>query len=314
MALGHLDELQKAEKYPIRWSLKIGFTVTIHLCDKFSRLVLVKRGPCDNGIKAWLISTNIRRFSVFVGAVISFLRKNIDATCLELKKLIAMHLVYSKKLLKTISLRCIDDSWKIVISFPGPLLQTGIDRDYDMDNNRICCFIWDLIIHPRPNFNGGFAQSLGRGRVIDQPHKSGNALVPYPTMHHQNGNDHINVNISVLNCALWNMGQVHCGICEFGQSVPVIPALDTAVYKVVITQPCPNRKIPVLSGLAKLRWKEALVWSQAAERNCTYQQASSVMKFIYILYYTDGLAQDCSNSNALSMVLLQSCAKPSIET
>ena len=26
MALGHLDELQKAEKYPIRWSLKTGFT------------------------------------------------------------------------------------------------------------------------------------------------------------------------------------------------------------------------------------------------------------------------------------------------
>ena len=27
MALGHLDELQKAEKYPIRWSLYTGFTV-----------------------------------------------------------------------------------------------------------------------------------------------------------------------------------------------------------------------------------------------------------------------------------------------
>ena len=27
MALGHLDELQKAEKYPIRWSLYAGFTV-----------------------------------------------------------------------------------------------------------------------------------------------------------------------------------------------------------------------------------------------------------------------------------------------
>ena len=27
MALGHLDELQMAEKYPIRWSLKTGFTV-----------------------------------------------------------------------------------------------------------------------------------------------------------------------------------------------------------------------------------------------------------------------------------------------
>ena len=27
MAKGHLDELQKADKYPIRWSLKTGFTV-----------------------------------------------------------------------------------------------------------------------------------------------------------------------------------------------------------------------------------------------------------------------------------------------
>ena len=32
---------------------------------------------------------------------------------------------------------------------------------------------------------------------------------------------------------------------------------------------------------------------------------------IYHLY-TDGLAQDCSNSNALAMELLQSCAKPLI--
>ena len=29
-AKGHLDELQKAEKYPIRWSLQTGFTVHIH--------------------------------------------------------------------------------------------------------------------------------------------------------------------------------------------------------------------------------------------------------------------------------------------
>ena len=28
--------------------------------------------------------------------------------------------------------------------------------------------------------------------------------------------------------------------------------------------------------------------------------------------YTDGLVQDCSNSNALAIVLLQSCTKPSI--
>ena len=30
------------------------------------------------------------------------------------------------------------------------------------------------------------------------------------------------------------------------------------------------------------------------------------------IYHIDGLAQDCSNSSALAMELLQSCAKPSI--
>ena len=32
MALGHLDELQKAKKYPIRWSLYTGFTVLVSHC------------------------------------------------------------------------------------------------------------------------------------------------------------------------------------------------------------------------------------------------------------------------------------------
>ena len=32
LALGHLDELQEVEKYPIRWSLETGFTVL--LCDR----------------------------------------------------------------------------------------------------------------------------------------------------------------------------------------------------------------------------------------------------------------------------------------
>ena len=38
MALGHLDELQKAEKYLIRWSLYTGFTVCVEFklgrCEK----------------------------------------------------------------------------------------------------------------------------------------------------------------------------------------------------------------------------------------------------------------------------------------
>ena len=34
--------------------------------------------------------------------------------------------------------------------------------------------------------------------------------------------------------------------------------------------------------------------------------------FLYFLVHTDGLVQDCSNSSALAMELLQSRAKPSI--
>ena len=40
VALGHLDELQKAEKYPIRWSLQTGFTV-VWLLSRFDPLVLI---------------------------------------------------------------------------------------------------------------------------------------------------------------------------------------------------------------------------------------------------------------------------------
>ena len=43
-------------------------------------------------------------------------------------------------------------------------------------------------------------------------HESPNAPVPYPTSRIQNRNVHI----SVLNGELWDKGQVHYGICEFG--------------------------------------------------------------------------------------------------
>ena len=36
MALGHLDELQKAEKYNISWSLWTGFTVIHFTTDTFT--------------------------------------------------------------------------------------------------------------------------------------------------------------------------------------------------------------------------------------------------------------------------------------
>ena len=42
--------------------------------------------------------------------------------------------------------------------------------------------------------------------------KSHNAPVQYHTIHHSEQN----VLISVLNVALWDIGQVHCGICEIG--------------------------------------------------------------------------------------------------
>ena len=48
--------------------------------------------------------------------------------------------------------------------------------------------------------------------LIDQSHKPHNAPVHIPQYTIQNRNVHI----SVLNDVLWDMGQVHCGICELG--------------------------------------------------------------------------------------------------
>ena len=47
---------------------------------------------------------------------------------------------------------------------------------------------------------------------IVEYHKCHNAPVPCPTMHHSEQNT--NVHISLLNDALWDIGQVHCGICD----------------------------------------------------------------------------------------------------
>ena len=62
---------------------------------------------------------------------------------------------------------------------------------------------------PRRQCNNIFGSHAQWGvvisRPIDQSHNSRNAPVPYPTMHH-------------LNCALWDMALVYCGIfCELGQ-------------------------------------------------------------------------------------------------
>ena len=45
---------------------------------------------------------------------------------------------------------------------------------------------------------------------VDLIHESHSAPVLYPTMHYAEQKWHI----SDLNGALWNMGQVHCAICD----------------------------------------------------------------------------------------------------
>ena len=53
--------------------------------------------------------------------------------------------------------------------------------------------------------------------VIDKSHKSSNAPVKYPTMHHFVTEMCTRVHISVTkNVALWDMALLHSGICEVG--------------------------------------------------------------------------------------------------
>ena len=42
------------------------------------------------------------------------------------------------------------------------------------------------------------------------------------------------------------------------------------------------------------------------------QFPSHLLKSLHLIHYIDGLAQNCSNSIANALELLQSCAKPSI--
>ena len=81
-----------------------------------------------------------------------------------------------------------------------------------------------------------FTHKAGLYMSIDQFHKSHDAPVPYSTMLHseqkctnftnlkmhlfdipQCSIENWNVHISVLNGALWDIGQVHSGICELGR-------------------------------------------------------------------------------------------------
>ena len=53
--------------------------------------------------------------------------------------------------------------------------------------------------------------------TIDQPHKSHNAHIPYPTMQHSETEMCTRVSTFLLqNGALWDMCLRHCGICEMG--------------------------------------------------------------------------------------------------
>ena len=51
---------------------------------------------------------------------------------------------------------------------------------------------------------------------VDLIHKSHNAPLPYPTMHYFITEMCTCVHILLQNCELWDMGEVHCGICEMG--------------------------------------------------------------------------------------------------
>ena len=54
-------------------------------------------------------------------------------------------------------------------------------------------------------------------------------------------------------------------------------------------------------------------WSQIKENNSVNSHLTHILQNWkpQLKQHIDGLPQDCSNSNALAMELLQSCAKPS---
>ena len=54
-------------------------------------------------------------------------------------------------------------------------------------------------------------------QVIELLHKSQNAPVPYPTLLHSE--QKLDVHISVLNGAMWDVEEVHSGICEIGNII-----------------------------------------------------------------------------------------------
>ena len=70
-----------------------------------------------------------------------------------------------------------------------------------------------------------------------------------PTMHmshiRQCTTQNRNVYISVMNGALWDMGQVHCGICELGQLSVIY------IFNIVIVHVRSIESYPYLTGIAE---------------------------------------------------------------
>ena len=69
-------------------------------------------------------------------------------------------------------------------------------------------------------------------------------------------NQNRNVHISVLNGALWDMGEVHCGICELGQLETIGPISQIWVHKLILAKirsqfcPCPGSRAIILKHQA----------------------------------------------------------------
>ena len=122
---------------------------------------------------------------------------------------------------------CLSDPFKFRWSI-GYTCNSSYDNLFRSINNYRCCIFPCLcdcamyqIVCPLLHIDPGKAEvwsalllgCLWCVQIIDQFHKYHNAPVPYPQCTIQSKNAHI----SALNDALWDMKQVHCGICELGQ-------------------------------------------------------------------------------------------------
>ena len=87
---------------------------------------------------------------------------------------------------------------------------------------------------PSVNSRSDICMGCGCATWIDQNHKSHNAPVPYPTMHHFVTEMCTCVHFLLQNGALWDIYPMHCGMCEmfywygiFGQNVWSVNCIQT---------------------------------------------------------------------------------------